>query len=82
MKSISRAERVGWVVALAVVVAFTVPWFLWGSDQLVAGLPLWLWWFVGWMLLSAVVFGLFARRAWGLGITDGVGSDRPAGERP
>nr|WP_256533998.1 DUF3311 domain-containing protein [Halovivax cerinus] len=77
----SRVERLGWVAAMAVVVALTVPWFLWGSDRLVAGLPLWLWWFVGWMCLAAVVFGLFARRAWGLGITHSVGSDRPAGER-
>jgi hypothetical protein len=67
----ASVEKLGWVVAMALVVAFAVPWFLWGSDRVIAGLPLWLWWHVGWMLLAAVVFWGFTRRAWGLGITDG-----------
>jgi len=64
----SRAERYGWVVALALVVALAVPWFLWGDSRTALGLPLWLWWHVGWMGLAAVVFRLFAARAWGAGV--------------
>jgi len=72
----SRAERYGWVVAIAVLAAFAVPWFLWGDARTAAGLPLWLWWHVGWMVLSTVVFWLFTRRAWGVGVTDAAGGER------
>jgi len=61
-----------WVVVFAVLVAFAIPWFLWGDARTAVGLPLWLWWHVGWMALAAVVFGLFANRAWGIGIEEGV----------
>lgn len=70
MSSISRLERYGWVVAMAVIVVFTIPWFLWGNDVVIAGLPLWLWWHILWMGLAAIVFYAFASRAWGIGITD------------
>jgi hypothetical protein len=65
----ARAAAVGWSLALALVAALAVPWFLWGSSRVVAGLPVWLWWHVGWMCLAAVVFWAFGRRAWGLGVT-------------
>lgn len=58
----------GWIAAFAVLVTFAVPWFLWGDSRVFAGLPLWLWWHIGWMLLTAVVFHLFTRRAWDRGI--------------
>jgi hypothetical protein len=58
-----------WSLTFAIVMAFAIPWFLWGSTRVVAGLPLWLWWHIGWMALAAVVFWVFSRRAWGLGIT-------------
>lgn len=67
---------------MVLLIVFTVPWFLWGNDTLVAGLPLWLWWYVGWMGLAAVVFALFARRAWGLGIPGTPGPGVDGGERP
>nr|WP_250874642.1 DUF3311 domain-containing protein [Halomarina rubra] len=65
---IRRTERLLWVVAMAVLVVFAVPWFLWRDATVVAGLPLWLWWHVGWMVLASGVFALFAHRAWGVGI--------------
>ena len=65
---VSRTERYGWILALAVLVAFAVPWFLWGDGRTALGLPLWLWWHVGWMGLAAVVFRLFAIRAWDDGV--------------
>jgi hypothetical protein len=71
----SRAEKYAWVVAMAVLVTFAVPWFMWGEGRTAAGLPLWLWWHVGWMALSAAVFWLFAKRAWGVGVT-GAGGGR------
>jgi len=56
---------------MAVLVVLAIPWFLWGNSQVVAGLPIWVWWHVGWMILAAVVFRAFAKRAWGIGIEDG-----------
>lgn len=67
---VSRVEGYGWIVAFAVLVAFAVPWFLWGSDVLAFGLPVWLWWHVGWMVLAAVVFWAFTQRGWGIGIEE------------
>jgi len=55
------------------VVSLAIPWFLWGDGRIAYGLPVWLWWHVGWMLLSAVVFAGFARRAWGVGVVDAGG---------
>jgi len=69
---VGRREQYLWTVAFAVLVALAVPWFLWGDATVVAGLPVWVWWHVAWMALSAVVFHLFARRAWGLGVEEGV----------
>lgn len=64
----SRVEAALWVAALVVVVALAVPWFLWRSSAVVFGLPVWLWWHVGWMGVAAVVFHAFGRRAWGVGV--------------
>lgn len=62
-----------WIPVFALLVVFAVPWFLWGDATMVAGLPLWLWWHIGWMLLAAVAFGLFTRGAWdrGMGVKHG-----------
>ncbi|APW97734.1 hypothetical protein CHINAEXTREME_08070 [Halobiforma lacisalsi AJ5] len=75
-----RLELVGWTAVAIVLSGLAIPWFLWGTATTVVGVPLWLWWHVGWMLLAAVVFHYFARRAWGIGIeTDGgtVGGESP-----
>lgn len=61
-------EMYAWMAVFAVLIAFAVPWFLWGSSTLVAGLPVWLWWHIGWMVLAGATFALFARRAWGVGV--------------
>ncbi|MFC7154074.1 DUF3311 domain-containing protein [Halomarina halobia] len=66
-----------WAVILATLVALGVPWFLWGDSTVAFGLPVWLWWHVGWMVLAALVFRTFARRAWGVGIE----TERPGGDR-
>ncbi|MFC7176001.1 DUF3311 domain-containing protein [Halosegnis marinus] len=61
--------------ALLAVALFAVPWFLWRSDAVAYGLPVWLWWHIGWMLLASAVFYAFGRYAWGLGVEprdDGV----------
>jgi hypothetical protein len=63
---------------MAILVTLAVPWFLWGDSRIAFGLPLWLWWHIGWMALSAVAFWAFTKRAWGIGIVDS-GYDR--GER-
>lgn len=54
----------GWVVVFSLLIILAVPWFLWGSETVVGGLPLWLWWHIGWMGLTAFVFYLFTRDAW------------------
>ena len=62
-----------WIPVFAILVALAIPWFLWNDATLVAGLPVWLWWHVGWMGLTAVAFALFARGAWdrGMGVKHG-----------
>jgi len=63
-----RTELVFWIAVAVILAGLTVPWFLWGSATVVAGLPVWLWWHVGWMGLASIVFWIFAQRAWGIGI--------------
>jgi hypothetical protein len=59
-----------WIAAFALLVAFAVPWFLWRDATVVAGLPVWLWWHVGWMALASATFYAFARSgAWERGVT-------------
>jgi hypothetical protein len=71
-----------WIAAFVVLVTFSVPWFLWGTSTVIAGLPVWLWWHVGWMGVAAVTFALFTRHAWdrlmGVDTEAGLG----AGGRP
>ncbi|MFT4884646.1 MAG: hypothetical protein ACI8U4_002162 [Natronomonas sp.] len=67
---VSRRERYGWVVVMGVLMALAIPWFLWGDSRMAYGLPLWLWWHIGWMTLAALAFWTFANRAWGIGITE------------
>ena len=55
--------------------ALAVPWFLWGSGPVIAGLPVWIWWHVGWLGLTSVAFVAFARTAWGLGVESRGGVD-------
>lgn len=66
----TRDELV-WAVTAVVLIALAVPWFLWRSDAVIASLPIWLWWHIGWIALTAVVFKAFADRAWGIGIREG-----------
>ncbi len=78
----NRLERVGWLAVAIVLCVFTIPWFFWGDSTVVAGIPLWLWWHVGWMLLASVVFWLFTQRAWGIGIEPKEGDREGPGGRP
>jgi VIT1/CCC1 family predicted Fe2+/Mn2+ transporter len=68
-------EVVLWALVAAVLAALAVPWFLWGSSSVVAGLPVWIWWHVGWLGLTAAVFYVFTRRAWGVGVEPRGGTD-------
>ncbi|MFA9417034.1 DUF3311 domain-containing protein [Natrinema sp. HArc-T2] len=74
-----RNELGFWIAVAVVLAGLTVPWFLWGSATVVAGLPVWLWWHVGWMGVASIIFWLFAQRAWGIGI-ESAGDD-DGGER-
>ncbi|SDR01590.1 DUF3311 domain-containing protein [Natronobacterium texcoconense] len=76
-----RSELVGWIVVAIVLSALAIPWFLWGEGTVVAGLPLWLWWHIGWMILASIVFWIFTQRAWGIGIESRAAPAR-AGDRP
>lgn len=74
-------EKYLWTLAFAVLIAFAVPWFLWRSDAVVAGLPVWVWWHVAWLVVAALTFRAFAARAWGLGVEPRPAADAPdAGE--
>ena len=66
----STVRTVGWTVVALVLMALAVPWFLWGATGTALGLPVWLWWHVGWMALASVVFAVFARTDWGLGVEE------------
>jgi hypothetical protein len=63
-------ERIVWSLVAVVLAALAIPWFLWRDGTVIAGLPLWLWWHIGWMGLAAVVFRTFANRAWGVGVEE------------
>ena len=70
-----------WIAAFAVLVAFAVPWPLWGIDRVVAGLPVWIWWHVGWLGVCTLVFSRFARSgAWerGMGLDTATGDTTAA----
>ncbi|MDQ2050533.1 DUF3311 domain-containing protein [Natronolimnohabitans sp. A-GB9] len=85
-----RLELVGWIAVAVVLCVFAIPWFLWDDATVVAGVPLWLWWHIGWMVLASLVFWLFTQRAWGIGIetasedaSSGVdSSDAASSKRP
>ncbi|WP_247002435.1 DUF3311 domain-containing protein [Halosolutus gelatinilyticus] len=79
-----RLQLRGWIAIGLVLCGLAIPWFLWADATVIAGLPLWLWWHVGWMLLASLVFWTFARRSWGIGIeTDNAGaSDSSPGGTP
>ncbi|MFO7925968.1 MAG: DUF3311 domain-containing protein [Halobacteriota archaeon] len=67
---VSKANQRGWAVLFGVLLVFAIPWFLWGDARTALGLPLWLWWHIGWMALASVVFWQFTKRAWGVWIVD------------
>ena len=60
------AESIIWGTTFAVLAVLAVPWFLWGVDRTWYGLPIWLWWHVGWLVLTTGVFYVFTRTSWGL----------------
>lgn len=78
-----------WIPTFAVLVAFAVPWPLWGVDRVVAGIPVWIWWHVAWLGLCGALFTLFVRSgAWERGMgrraadpVDGTGSADRGGDR-
>lgn len=76
----SRGERVGWGVTMMIVAGLTIPWFLWGEDTVVAGLPIWVWWHACWMAVASIAFHAFARRAWGMGVVRAPGSETDGGD--
>ena len=64
-----------WIPTFAVLVAFAVPWPLWGVDLVIAGLPVWIWWHVAWLGLCTVLVRRFVRSgAWERGMGRRPGS--------
>lgn len=74
----ARGELLGWSAVATLLVALAVPWFLWRDATVVAGLPGWLWWHVGWMVLASAVFYVFTQRAWGVGVLSTEAREAPA----
>ena len=66
----STGRAVGWTAVALVLMALAVPWFLWDTSAIAAGLPVWLWWHIGWMALASVVFAVFTRTDWGIGVEE------------
>jgi len=73
-----RLETLGWAAGAVLLAALAVPWFLWRDSTVVAGLPLWIWWHVGWMALASLGFYAFTRYGWGVGVE----SPAPATDTP
>jgi len=71
-KRTHRLQATGWAIAAVVLVAGSIPWFLWRDSTVVAGLPLWLWWHVGWLCLASFSFLAFTRYGWGIGVESGA----------
>lgn len=63
-----KMKKVVWSIVALVLVTFAVPWFMWESDTIIVGLPTWIWWHIGWMFLTSIIFWLFTSRDWGLGV--------------
>lgn len=59
-----KSRTLLWAFVFAGLVALAIPWFLWDTAQVVAGLPVWLWWHIGWMCAASVAFAVFARSDW------------------
>lgn len=59
-----NTDAILWAAVFAVLVALAIPWFLWGDARVVAGLPLWLWWHIGWMGVATVAFYAFTQTGW------------------
>jgi hypothetical protein len=66
----NTVRAAGWAVVALVLMTLAVPWFLWGDAATAFGLPVWLWWHIGWMVLASVVFAVFAHTDWGLGVEE------------
>jgi len=85
MFDMKRPRRdIVWIPTFALLVAFAVPWPLWGVDRVVAGLPVWIWWHVAWLGLCAALFARVARSgAWerGMGLRPEADGDDRAAER-
>lgn len=67
-----------WIPTFAMLVAFAVPWPLWGTELILAGLPVWIWWHIGWLVLCSVVFARFVSSgAWerGMGVQPHAATD-------
>ena len=55
-----------WLVSWVILVILSQDFVNWGRvPRLYLGLPGWLWWDVGLVLLTALVFGFLSRFAWG-----------------
>lgn len=61
-----RTRNALWLAVFLGLVVFAIPWFSWGDSTVVAGLPAWLWYHIGWLALTALVFYVFSQRAWGV----------------
>ncbi|MFW6321684.1 MAG: DUF3311 domain-containing protein [Halohasta sp.] len=67
-----RLRTLLWIAVGTVLVVLSVPWFLWGDARTAAGVPIWLWWHIGWLVVASGVFAVFARTDWDryMGVSD------------
>jgi len=62
----NKTSNVCWFVSWLVLVILSLDFFNWGrTPRILLGLPGWLWWDIGVVLVIALVFGLLSRFAWG-----------------
>jgi len=61
-----RTASFAWGAVFLALMALAIPWFLWSRSTVAAGLPVWLWWHLGWMVVTSIVFAVFTQRGWGI----------------
>lgn len=65
MSDLFRRKGFFWIASWLVLILLGLDFFNWGKmPRLFLGLPGWLWFEVGLILLTSVVFGLLTRFAW------------------
>ncbi|RLE14708.1 hypothetical protein DRJ04_01850 [Candidatus Aerophobetes bacterium] len=57
--------KILWIVVFFITMVMGIPWFFWGSSSCFIGIPVWVWYHIGWLLFLIFLFWLFVKTYWG-----------------